>query len=105
MYYIVSYYIILYYIILYYIILYYIILYYIILYFILFYYKIVLQYYNIIYYGSPSYIHSVVNRNVIIRPMTVLVAIFHTTLRHISLSPLCPSTELQQLQTAQYISV
>jgi len=55
--------------------------------------------------GSPSYMQSVVDRNVVIRPMTVLVAVLHTTLRHISLSPLSLSTKLQELQRAQYKNV
>jgi len=56
-------YIILYYIILYYIILYYITLYYIIL------------YYNV--FGPPSYMGSVVDRNVVMRRMTVYRKISH----------------------------
>ena len=58
--YIILYYIILYYIILYYIILYYIILYYIILYYIILYYIIT---------GPPSYMRSIVDRNVVMRGM------------------------------------
>ena len=67
------YYIILYYIILYYIILYCIILYYIILYYIILYY---------IYYilmGSPSYMRSVVDRNVGMRRMTVVGCVYRPT--------------------------
>ena len=58
MYYIISYHIILYYIIPYHIILYYIILYYIILYYIILYYNLI---------GPPSYMRSVVDRNVVTR--------------------------------------
>jgi len=63
----VLYYIILYYIILYYIILYYIILYYIILYYIILYY--IILYYNLM--GPPSYMRSVVDRNVVMRRIPV----------------------------------
>ena len=65
----ISYHIILYYIMLYYVILYYIILYYIILYYIILYY--IISYYIIIV-RPPSYMRSVVDRNVFMRRMIAL---------------------------------
>ena len=71
----VKYNIILYYIILYYIILYYIILYYIILYYIILYYI----YYNLV--EPPSYVRSVVDRNVFMRRIPVFADTQHS-LKH-----------------------
>jgi len=72
--YIILYYIVmLYCVILYYIILYYIILYYIILYYIILYY--IILYYLYIIMGPPSYMRSVVDRNVVMRRIPVKVTL------------------------------
>ena len=92
--YIILYYIILHYIVLYCIVLYYIILYYIILYYIILYY--IILYYIILYYitmGPPSYMRSVVDRNVVmrrilsynIRVRTTTVTIISNMFRHVPL--------------------